>query len=170
MYCAFQIGTQEVQHGEAKKSAHGRAQERARVAGDQGYEVRYEPKKDRKSASAVKKAVKKVATAERKCAKRYRAKHFASSRWRLLVQLEMWLWKKSSLSSNLQWARVGGGSCLCRREKGQIPPRRLRNGIRGGTLDFDQSEILAQQTGRANVMPRVVAARQICWPVSADNS
>ena len=36
------------------------------------------------------------------------------------MQLEMWLWKKSSLSSNLQWARVGGGSCLCRREKGQI--------------------------------------------------
>ena len=83
------------------------------------------------------------------------------------MQLEMWLWKKSSLSSNLQWARVGGGSCLCRREKGQIPPRRLRNGIRGGTLDFDQSEILAQQTGRAHVMLRVVAARQICWPVPA---
>ena len=36
------------------------------------------------------------------------------------MQLEMWLWKKSSLSSSLQWARVGGGSYLCRREKGQI--------------------------------------------------
>ena len=36
------------------------------------------------------------------------------------MQLEMWLWKKSSLSSNLQWARVGGGSYLCGREKGQI--------------------------------------------------
>jgi hypothetical protein len=34
----------------AKKSARGRAQDRARVAGGQGYEVRYESKKDRKSA------------------------------------------------------------------------------------------------------------------------
>jgi hypothetical protein len=43
----------------AKKSARGRAQDRAKVAGGQDYAVRYEAKKDRKSASAVK-AVKKV--------------------------------------------------------------------------------------------------------------
>jgi hypothetical protein len=43
-----------------KQSSRGRKQDRARVAGGQDYEVRYEAKKTRKSASAVKKAVKKV--------------------------------------------------------------------------------------------------------------
>jgi hypothetical protein len=38
------------------KSSRGRKQDRARVAGGQDYEVRYEAKKTRKSASAVKKA------------------------------------------------------------------------------------------------------------------
>ncbi|MDF0579242.1 DUF3606 domain-containing protein [Bradyrhizobium yuanmingense] len=41
----------------AKKTARGREQDRARVAGGQNYEVQYEAKKTRKSASAVKKAV-----------------------------------------------------------------------------------------------------------------
>jgi hypothetical protein len=50
----------------AKKSARGRAQDRARVGGGQDYEVRYESKKDRKSASAVKKAVKKVGNSRKK--------------------------------------------------------------------------------------------------------
>jgi len=39
------------------------------VAGGQGYEVRYEAKKDRKSASAVKKAVKKVGNSRKKVRK-----------------------------------------------------------------------------------------------------
>jgi hypothetical protein len=52
---------EELQDGKAKKqSSRGRKQDRARVAGGQDYEVRYEAKKTRKSASAVKKAVKKV--------------------------------------------------------------------------------------------------------------
>ena len=49
----------------AKKSARGRAQDRARVAGGQGYE----PKKDRKSASAVKNAVKNVGNSRKKVRK-----------------------------------------------------------------------------------------------------
>ena len=53
----------------AKKSARGRAQDRARVAGGQDYEVSYEAKKDRKSASAVKKAVKKVGNSRKKVRK-----------------------------------------------------------------------------------------------------
>jgi hypothetical protein len=43
-----------------QQEVFGRKQDRARVAGGQDYEVRYEAKKTRKSASAVKKAVKKV--------------------------------------------------------------------------------------------------------------
>jgi len=38
-----------------KQTSRGRKQDRARVAGEQDYEVRYEAKKTRKSASAVKK-------------------------------------------------------------------------------------------------------------------
>jgi uncharacterized protein DUF3606 len=53
----------------AKKTARGRAQDRARVAGGQGYELRYESKKNRKSASAVKKAVKKVGNSREKVRK-----------------------------------------------------------------------------------------------------
>jgi hypothetical protein len=43
-----------------KQSSRGRGQDRARVAGGQDYEVRYEAKKSGKSKAAVKKAVKKV--------------------------------------------------------------------------------------------------------------
>ena len=43
-----------------KQTSRGRKQDRARVAGGQDYEVRYEGKKTRKSASAVKRAVKRV--------------------------------------------------------------------------------------------------------------
>ena len=49
-----------------KKTARGRKQDRARVAGKQDYEVSYEAKKTRKSASAVKKAVKKVGNSRKK--------------------------------------------------------------------------------------------------------
>jgi Protein of unknown function (DUF3606) len=52
-----------------KKTARGRKQDRARVAGGQDYEVRYTAKKTRKSASAVKKAVKKVGSSRKKVTK-----------------------------------------------------------------------------------------------------
>ncbi|WP_257165909.1 DUF3606 domain-containing protein [Bradyrhizobium sp. SRS-191] len=48
------------------KSARGRKQDRARVASGQDYEVRYEAKKSGRSASAVKKAVKKVGNSRKK--------------------------------------------------------------------------------------------------------
>jgi hypothetical protein len=53
----------------AKQSSRGRKQDRARVAGGQDYEVRYESKKTRKSASAVKKAVKKVGSSRKRVEK-----------------------------------------------------------------------------------------------------
>lgn len=43
-----------------KKTARGRTQDRAKVAGGQTYEVSYEAKKTGRSAPAVKKAVRKV--------------------------------------------------------------------------------------------------------------
>ena len=49
-----------------KQSARGRKQDRARVAGGQDYEVRYEAKKTSRSASAVKKTVKKVGSSRKK--------------------------------------------------------------------------------------------------------
>jgi hypothetical protein len=49
-----------------KQTARGRKQDRVRVAGGQDYEVRYEAKKTRKSASAVKKAVKKVGSSRKR--------------------------------------------------------------------------------------------------------
>lgn len=52
------------------KTARGRKQDRARVAGGQNYEVQYEAKKTRKSASAVKKAVKKVGNARKRVEKK----------------------------------------------------------------------------------------------------
>jgi hypothetical protein len=53
-----------------KKTARGRKQDRARVAGGQDYEVSYEAKKTGRSASAVKKAVKKVGASRRRVEKR----------------------------------------------------------------------------------------------------
>ena len=50
----------------ARKSARGRKQDRARVAGGQDYEVRYTA---RKSASAVKKAVRKVGSSRKRVVK-----------------------------------------------------------------------------------------------------
>jgi Protein of unknown function (DUF3606) len=52
-----------------KQTARGRKQDRARVAGGQDYEVRYESKKTRKSASAVKKAIKKVGSSRKRVEK-----------------------------------------------------------------------------------------------------
>ena len=52
------------------KTARGRNQDRARVAGGQDYEVRYEAKKTRKSTPAVKKAVKKVGNARKRVEQR----------------------------------------------------------------------------------------------------
>ena len=50
----------------AKKSSRGRKQDRARVAGGQDYEVRYEAKKTGRSKSRVKRAVKKVGNSRRR--------------------------------------------------------------------------------------------------------
>jgi hypothetical protein len=50
----------------AKKSTRGRAQDRARVAGSQKYEVAYEARKTKKKPAAVRKAVKKVGNSRKK--------------------------------------------------------------------------------------------------------
>jgi hypothetical protein len=49
-----------------KQTSRGRKQERARVAGGQDYEVRYEAKKTGRSKAAVKKTVKKVGTSRKR--------------------------------------------------------------------------------------------------------
>jgi len=53
-----------------KRSSRGRKQDRARVAGGQDYEVRYTAKKTKKSAGAVKKAVKKVGSSRKRVERR----------------------------------------------------------------------------------------------------
>jgi hypothetical protein len=50
----------------AKKTSRGRTQDRARVAGGQNHEVKYEVKKTGKSASQVKKAAKKAGPSRKK--------------------------------------------------------------------------------------------------------
>jgi hypothetical protein len=52
------------------KTARGRKQDRAKVAGGQKYEVGYESNKTGRSASAVKKAVKKVGNSRKRVEKR----------------------------------------------------------------------------------------------------
>ena len=54
-----------------KHSSRGRKQDRARVAGGQDYEVRYTAKKSKRSAGAVKKAVKKVGTSRKRVERRF---------------------------------------------------------------------------------------------------
>ena len=49
-----------------KQSSRSRKQDRARVAGGQDYEVRYESKKTGQSKSRVKRAVKKVGNSRRR--------------------------------------------------------------------------------------------------------
>lgn len=49
-----------------RHTSRGRKQDRARVAGDREYEVRYEAKKTGRSNAAVKKAVKKVGNSRKK--------------------------------------------------------------------------------------------------------
>jgi hypothetical protein len=56
------------------KTTRGRKQDRARVAGKQDYEVRYETKKTGKSATAVKRAVKKVGNVRKSGEKRLTSK------------------------------------------------------------------------------------------------
>ncbi len=62
--------TRTPQHGamarKRKRTTRGRKQDRARVAGGQRHEVRYEAKKTRKSKKAVKRAVKKVGISRKK--------------------------------------------------------------------------------------------------------
>jgi hypothetical protein len=49
-----------------KRTSRERKQDRARVAGGQDYETRYEAKKTGKSRAAVKKAVKKVGNSRKR--------------------------------------------------------------------------------------------------------
>jgi hypothetical protein len=49
-----------------KQTSRGRKQDRARVAGGQDYEVRYEANKTGKSKKSVKRAVKKVGSSRKK--------------------------------------------------------------------------------------------------------
>jgi hypothetical protein len=49
-----------------KQTSRGRKQDRARVAGGQKHEVRYEAKKTGKSKSVVKRTVKKVGVSRKK--------------------------------------------------------------------------------------------------------
>ena len=58
----------------SKKSTRGRAQDRARVAGGQKYEVAYEAKKTGKKPSAVRKAIKKVGNIRKKVSKKLRSR------------------------------------------------------------------------------------------------
>ena len=53
-----------------KQSSRGRKQDRARVAGGQDYEVRYQAKKSGKSRAAVQKAVKKVGSSRKRVERR----------------------------------------------------------------------------------------------------
>jgi hypothetical protein len=52
------------------QSSRGRKQDRARVAGGQDYEVHYTAKKTKRSAGAVKKAVKKVGSSRKRVERR----------------------------------------------------------------------------------------------------
>jgi hypothetical protein len=56
------------------KTSRGRKQDRARVAGGQDYEVRYEAKTSGRSRPAVKKAVKKVGNSRKKVERQIRRK------------------------------------------------------------------------------------------------
>lgn len=58
----------------AKHSKRGRAQDRARVAGGQDYEVRYEARKTGRSKSAVKKATKRAGPSRKKVERALRAR------------------------------------------------------------------------------------------------
>jgi uncharacterized protein DUF3606 len=49
-----------------KQTSRGRKQDRARVAGGQDYEVRYEARKTGRSKAAVKKAVKKTGNSRKR--------------------------------------------------------------------------------------------------------
>jgi hypothetical protein len=49
-----------------RQTSRGRKQDRARVAGGQDYEVRYEAKKSGKSKAAVKRAVKKTGNSRKR--------------------------------------------------------------------------------------------------------
>jgi hypothetical protein len=53
-----------------KRTSRGRKQDRARVAGGQKHEVRYEARKTGRPAPAVKKAVKKVGNMRKKVERR----------------------------------------------------------------------------------------------------
>jgi hypothetical protein len=53
-----------------KKTSRGRKQDRARVAGGQDYEVRYEAKKTGRTSGVVKKAVKEAGNSRKRVERR----------------------------------------------------------------------------------------------------
>jgi hypothetical protein len=55
-----------------KQTSRGRKQDRARVAGGQDYEVRYEAMKTGRSKKAVERAVKKVGSSRKKVERQLR--------------------------------------------------------------------------------------------------
>jgi Protein of unknown function (DUF3606) len=69
---AISLGVVDHPGGMAKKAktSRGRKQDRARVAGGQRHEVRYESKKTGRSAASVKKAVKRVGNSRRRVERR----------------------------------------------------------------------------------------------------
>lgn len=69
---AFSIGASEVEDGEEAKTARGRSQDRARVAGKQATELSM--RRRRRAASAVKKAVKKVGNSRKRVEKSLKGK------------------------------------------------------------------------------------------------
>ena len=69
------------------KSKRGRAQDRAKVASGQDYELRYEAKKTGRSTKAVKKAIKKVGTSRKRVTKALGRKRKSAKRTRLLVTI-----------------------------------------------------------------------------------
>lgn len=58
----------------AKRSTRSRAQDRARIAGGQNYEVAYEAKKTGKKPAVVRKAIKKVGNSRKKVNKSVRGR------------------------------------------------------------------------------------------------
>ena len=85
------------------KTARGRKQDRARVAGGQDYEVQYEAKKTGKSAPAVKKAVKKVGNARKRVEKR----HVVNRGLRGLTGDVCWRVSTGNIEGSLSCMRIG---------------------------------------------------------------
>jgi len=67
---AFPLPTRGIAGWQRQRRNQGRKKDRARVAGGQDYEARYTEKKTKRSAGAVKKAVKKVGSSRKRVERR----------------------------------------------------------------------------------------------------